>query len=137
MQSNVWLVAAVWIALALTASLISIRVGISVALVEILVGIVAGNFFRVQTTPWIDFLATFGSGLLTFLAGAEIDPTDFKRHLKPALVIGFVSFIAPFVVAGAFAFWVRQLGPQCLLHRRHRPVHHLGRRRLCRWSRQA
>jgi Kef-type K+ transport system membrane component KefB len=105
MQSNVWLIAAAWMALALAASIISIRVGISVALIEILVGIVAGNYFGVQTTPWIDFLATFGSGLLTFLAGAEIDPDALKRHLKPALVIGAVGFIAPFVVCGAFAYW--------------------------------
>lgn len=104
-QSNVWLVASAWMALALAASLISIWVGISVALIEILVGVVAGNFFGVHTTPWIDFLATFGSGLLTFLAGAEIDPDALRRHIKPALVIGTVGFIAPFVVAGAFAYW--------------------------------
>ena len=105
MQSNVWLIAAAWMALALAASIISIWVGISVALIEILVGVVAGNFFGVHTTPWIDFLATFGSGLLTFLAGAEIDPDALKRHLKPALVIGAVGFFAPFIVAGAFAYW--------------------------------
>ena len=106
MQSNVWLVASAWMALALLASLVSIRIGISVALIEILVGIVAGNFLGVHTTPWIDFLATFGSGLLTFLAGAEIDPDSLRRHLKPALVIGAVGFISPFLLAGAFAYWV-------------------------------
>jgi Kef-type K+ transport system membrane component KefB len=105
MQSNIWLIASAWMALALIASLISIRVGISVALIEILVGVLAGNFFGLHTTTWIDFLATFGSGLLTFLAGAEIDPGSLKRHLKPALVIGTVGFIAPFVTAGAFAYW--------------------------------
>ena len=105
MQSNIWLIASAWMALALIASLISIRVGISVALIEILVGVVAGNFVGLHTTPWIDFLATFGSGLLTFLAGAEIDPGSLKRHLKPALVIGTVSFLAPFLAAGAFAYW--------------------------------
>jgi Kef-type K+ transport system membrane component KefB len=106
MDSNVWLTASVWMALALVASLVSIRVGISVALIEILIGVVAGNFLGVHTTPWIDFLATFGSGLLTFLAGAEIDPESLRRHLKPALVIGTVGFIAPFVTAGAFAYWI-------------------------------
>jgi Kef-type K+ transport system membrane component KefB len=105
-QSNVWLAASVWMALALAASLISIRIGISVALIEILVGVVAGNLLGVQTAPWIDFLATFGAGLLTFLAGAELDPDSLKRHLKPALVIGSVGFIAPFLAAGAFAYWV-------------------------------
>jgi Kef-type K+ transport system membrane component KefB len=110
MQSNVWLIASAWMALALVASLISIRVGISVALIEILVGIVAGNFLDVHTTPWIDFLATFGSGLLTFLAGAEIDPEALRRHLKPALAIGAISFLFPFLAAGAFAYWVADWG---------------------------
>ena len=106
MQSNIWLVAAVWMGLALVASVISIRVGISVALIEIIVGIIAGHFFGLQIAPWIDFLATFGAGLLTFLAGAEIDPVSLRRHLKPALVIGAASFFVPFVAAGAFAYWI-------------------------------
>jgi Kef-type K+ transport system membrane component KefB len=106
MESNVWLIASAWMGLALAASLVSIRLGISVALIEILAGVLAGNVFHLQTTSWIDFLATFGSGLLTFLAGAEIDPASFRRHLRPALLIGTVSFLLPFLAAGAFAFWV-------------------------------
>jgi Kef-type K+ transport system membrane component KefB len=105
-QSNVWLIASAWMALALLASLISIRVAVSVALIEIVIGIIAGNFLGFHTTPWIDFLATFGSGLLTFLAGAEIEPDSLRRHLKPALAIGAVSFFAPFLLALAFARWV-------------------------------
>jgi Kef-type K+ transport system membrane component KefB len=105
-ESNVWLIAAVWMALALAASIISIRVGISVALIEILMGVLAGNFLHVRSTPWIDFLATFGSGLLTFLAGAEIDPASLRRHLRPALLIGAASFLLPCLSTGAFAYWV-------------------------------
>jgi hypothetical protein len=52
--------------MALLASIISIRLGIAVALVEMFVGVIGGNFFGFHTTPWIDFLATFGSGLLPF-----------------------------------------------------------------------
>jgi hypothetical protein len=44
--NNVYAIAAVWIALAFLASLISIRVGLSVALVEILVGVFGGNVSR-------------------------------------------------------------------------------------------
>ena len=44
MLENIWFIAAVWMGLALIGSLISIRTGISVALVEILVGVIAGNF---------------------------------------------------------------------------------------------
>jgi Kef-type K+ transport system membrane component KefB len=90
--------------LALIASLISIRIGISVALVEITVGVLAGNFLHVQTTDWINFLASFGSVLLTFLAGAEIDPVSLRKHLKASLAIGAVGFLIPFL--GAFAFFV-------------------------------
>ena len=105
METNIWLIAAVWMALALAASVISIRLGISVALVEIAVGVIAGNALDVHSTSWIDFLATFGSGLLTFLAGAEIDPASLRRHLKPALSIGAASFALPCLAAGAFAYW--------------------------------
>ncbi len=104
--SNIWFIAAAWMGLALIASLTSIRVGVSVALAEIFIGILAGNFLDLKTTPWIDFLATFGAGLLTFLAGAEIDPESLRRHLKPSLTIGFVSFLVPFLSAWAFAYYV-------------------------------
>lgn len=67
LKDNIWLLAALWMGLAFIASLISIRVGISVALIEILVGIFAGNFLGIhQTTQWVDFLAMLGSGVLTF-----------------------------------------------------------------------
>ena len=42
-MANVWLASAVWIGLALLASIISIRVAVSVALIEIVVGAIAGN----------------------------------------------------------------------------------------------
>ncbi len=40
---NIWYIAAIWMGLAFVASLIAIRTGISVALVEIMVGVVVGN----------------------------------------------------------------------------------------------
>jgi Kef-type K+ transport system membrane component KefB len=101
-----WQVAAVWIGLALTASLISIRIGVSVALVEIVVGTVGGNLLDLRLTPWINFLAGFGSIMLTFLAGAEIDLQVMKAKWKETLSIGFASFLMPFLGAGAYAYWV-------------------------------
>ena len=98
-MDNTFLVAALWIGLALAASLLSIRLGISVALIEIGLGVVGGNVLGLQSTPWIDFLAAFGAVLLTFLAGAEIDPASLRRHLRPSLVIGGISFAAPAVAA--------------------------------------
>lgn len=111
-MENMWFVAAAWMGLALIASVISIRLGISVALVEIFVGVIGGNFLGFHTTPWIDFLATFGSGLLTFLAGAEIDPESLRKHLKPSVAIGSVSFLLPFLGAMAFAYYVVGWEPQ-------------------------
>ncbi|MGO9149498.1 MAG: cation:proton antiporter [Acidimicrobiales bacterium] len=97
---------AIWIGMALLASVISIRLGISVALVEILVGAVLGNIpglkGHIQQTDVTTFLAGAGSLMLTFLAGAEIDPVSLRRHWKASLAIGAVSFLLPFL--GAFGF---------------------------------
>ncbi len=105
-MENIWFIAAAWMGVALVASFISIRLGISVALIEIVLGVIGGNYLGFHTTPWIDFLASFGSVLLTFLAGAEIDPESFRKHLKPSLTIGTLSFLMPFLGAMAFAFFV-------------------------------
>jgi Kef-type K+ transport system membrane component KefB len=105
-MENVWFIAAAWMGLAFVASIVSIRIGISVALLEILAGVIAGNFLGFQPSEWINFLATFGAGLLTFLAGAEIDPQSLRAHLRASLVIGAVSFLVPFLGAWAFTYWV-------------------------------
>ena len=104
MLENIWFVAAIWMGLALIASLISIRLGISVALIEILIGVIAGNFLGIhKTTEWINFLAMLGSGVLTFLAGAEIDPASLKANIKASFAIGFLSFLLPFIGVWMFA----------------------------------
>src|SRR5713101_3833992 len=104
MTQNVWFIATIWMALALSASLISIWAGISVALIEILVGVIAGNFLGIHaTTDWINFLALLGSGVLTFLAGAEIDPRSLKANLRASGLIGVLSFGVPFVIVWLFA----------------------------------
>ncbi len=100
------LVAAGWMSLALLASLIAIRTGISSSLLEILVGVAAGNFLGLFTTPFVDFLAGFGSVLLTFLAGAEVDVRVLRSKFKESFLIGFFSFLLPFLGAFAFAYFV-------------------------------
>jgi Kef-type K+ transport system membrane component KefB len=102
-MENVWLTGALWIGLALGASLISIRIGASVALVEIVVGAVAGNLIGLELTPWINFLAGFGAVLLTFLAGAEIDMDVLRRRAGPSFGIGIASFLAPYLGCLLFA----------------------------------
>ena len=105
MDHNTYLVAALWMGLALLASLISIRIGISVALIEIGLGVIGGNVLGLHSTPWIDFLAAFGAVLLTFLAGTEIDPQSLRRHLRASLAIGAISFAAPFAAAFVVAYF--------------------------------
>src|SRR5881227_1026116 len=104
---NVWFVAAIWMALALIASLISIRIGISVALIEIFIGVIAGNFLHLTASnEWINFLALLGSGVLTFLAGAEIDPRSLKANWRASVLIGVLSFAIPFAVVWLFVQFV-------------------------------
>lgn len=112
MHENIWFTAAFWMGLAFVASLVSIRIGISVALVEILVGIVVGNVHTadhvplLHTTEWTNFLAMLGSGVLTFLAGTEIDPKSFRSNLRASLSMGFLSFLLPFLGVWFFAQFV-------------------------------
>jgi Kef-type K+ transport system membrane component KefB len=103
---NLWAFAAVWLALATAAAFISRRVGLAAALVEICLGVLAGNAIGLRSNAWVDFLAGFGSIMLTFLAGAEIEPEVLRRQLRRAAVIGAISFFTPFLAAMAYAYFV-------------------------------
>jgi Kef-type K+ transport system membrane component KefB len=92
-------VAAVLATAALIASIFSVEIGLSVAVIEILAGVVIGNTIHIPAPDWLVFLASFGSVLLTFLAGAEVDPTALGRSWRASTAIGFASFAAPFVAA--------------------------------------
>ena len=105
-MEDIWFTSAIWIGLALLASLISIRVALSVALVEIVVGAVAGNLIDLAATDWINYLAAVGAVLLTFLAGAEIDPMVIRRNLASTMAIGVVGFFAPYLGVLAYALAV-------------------------------
>jgi Kef-type K+ transport system membrane component KefB len=96
-MASVWFASSLWIGLALVASVVSIWVTVSVALVEIVVGAFAGNLIGLPLAPWVNFLVGFGAILLTFLAGAEIDPTVIRKHFWSSMSIGVVSFFAPFL----------------------------------------
>jgi Kef-type K+ transport system membrane component KefB len=103
---NIYYVAAIWLGMALLASVVSIRIAVPAALVEIVVGALAGNIpgIREHVTPTdvVTFLASVGSLVLTFLAGAEIDPVALRGHWKASLSIGVVSFLLPFLAAFGF-----------------------------------
>src|SRR5438093_10393309 len=97
MMDNVWFASALWIGLALASALISIRLALSVALIEIMVGALGGNLIGLPLTPWVNYLAGFGAILLTFLAGAEVDMAVVRRNVGASLGIGFVSFLFPYL----------------------------------------
>jgi Kef-type K+ transport system membrane component KefB len=100
------LVATIFGFLILLASMISVELGLSVAIIEIAIGVIAGNFLGVTTTPWIDFIASFAGIVLTFLAGAEVDPGVLRAKAKESLLIGGLSFALPFVGVGLFAYFI-------------------------------
>ncbi len=87
------------------ASTISVEAGISVALIELALGMVVGNAFSIDIPTWLSFIGSFAGIVLTFLAGAEVDVPQFKREWRASLSIGLVSFAAPFVVVGLLCYY--------------------------------
>ena len=113
-MEQVWFSAALWLFLALVAVLLAIWLRISTALSEIVVGTVAqliigaliGTQFLGAKSAWITFLAGTGAIVLTFLAGAELDPAIFRTKWKESLTVGLVGFCGPFLGAAAVAHFV-------------------------------
>jgi Kef-type K+ transport system membrane component KefB len=123
-MEHVWFLAAVWVGLALIATLLAIWFKISTALSEIVVGTVAqliigvfmGSHALGSGSEWVTFLAGTGAIVLTFLAGAELDPSVFKVKWKEALAVGLAGFVAPFLGAAAMARYLLgwDVGPSWL-----------------------
>jgi glutathione-regulated potassium-efflux system ancillary protein KefC len=113
-MEQMWLVAALWLALALLAVLVANWLGIATALSEIVVGTVAqlvigamvGRNLLAAKAEWITFLAGTGAIVLTFLAGAELDPAVFRAKWKESTAIGLAGFFAPFFGAALMAHYV-------------------------------
>lgn len=117
-MENVWVLAAIWMGLALVAALFAIWFKISTALTEIVVGVLAQAIFLKflgaaglgAKSPWITFLAGVGAVVLTFLAGAELDPAVFRAKWKETTVVGLIGFFAPFLGCAAIAHYVLHWG---------------------------
>jgi glutathione-regulated potassium-efflux system ancillary protein KefC len=113
-MTSVWALAALWLGLALIASLLSIWLRVSTALSEIVVGTIAqliigaaiGAAVLGTDESWIKFLSGIGAIVLTFLAGAELDPAVFRRQWKEATAVGLASFFFPFIGCAAGAYYV-------------------------------
>jgi Kef-type K+ transport system membrane component KefB len=113
-MTEIWGLAAIWLGLALVAAVLSIWLKVATALSEIVVGTLAqlvlgaalGTSFLGADQAWIKFLAGAGAIVLTFLAGAELDPEVFRRKWKEATAVGLISFFAPFLGCAAAAHWL-------------------------------
>ena len=105
-MDNIWFASALRIGLALIAASLQACVAVSVALLEIIIGAVAGNLVDLTLTPWVNYLAGFGAILLTFLAGAEIDVKVIRRNFASTIAIGVVGFLAPYLGVLAWAHFI-------------------------------
>jgi glutathione-regulated potassium-efflux system ancillary protein KefC len=109
----IFIIASLWLALAVVSALIASSLGLSIALVEICVGVGAaaatgwfglGDVFA-SNSEWVRFLAASGAVVLTFLAGAELDPDIVRMKLTEVSVVGLVGFVAPFLGCAAVAYY--------------------------------
>lgn len=89
----------------LVASTISVEIGLSVALIELLGGVIVGNAANVDVPSWLTFIGSFAGIVLTFQAGAEVDLPQLRREWKASTSIGLVSFFAPFGVVALVAYY--------------------------------
>jgi glutathione-regulated potassium-efflux system ancillary protein KefC len=113
-MTEIWALAALWLGLAFAAALFAIWFRVSTALTEIIVGMLAGLVLTLvvgsnvlgSDALWVKFLAGLGAIVLTFLAGAELDPIVFRKNWKEATAVGLIGFFAPFFGCAAIAYWV-------------------------------
>src|SRR5258706_13670706 len=116
-MTGVWASPALGLGIALVASLLSIWFRVSTALSEIVVGTIAqliigaviGQAVLGTDESWVKFLSGIGAIVLTFLAGAELDPFVFKLKWKEAAAVGLASFLFPFLGCAAGAYYVLRL----------------------------
>ncbi len=119
-MEQLFIIASLWLGLAILSAIIAYHLKISIALIEICVGViaaaVAGFFGNVEelgaNQEWLKFLASSGAVLLTFLAGAELDPDVIRLKWKEVMVIGLIGFIAPFLGCAAIARYLLHWNPQ-------------------------
>jgi len=122
-MEQIYAIATVWLGLAVISAIIAYHLRISIALIEICVGIivaaVANHFWGADSLggnlEWLRFLASIGAVLLTFLAGAELDPRVISSKCKEVSVVGFIGFLAPFLGCSALAYFILHWDPRASL----------------------
>lgn len=109
---EILLQASFWFLLALISTIIATKLRLATALTEIAVGAVASLLISKtgisigENDLWIKFIAGVGAIMLTFLAGAELEPDVLRSRWKETLGIGLVAFLAPFLGCTAVAYWL-------------------------------
>jgi Kef-type K+ transport system membrane component KefB len=119
-MEQIYAIAALWLGLAVFSAIIAHHLRISIALVEICIGVIVANIASHFFGPnafgsnfeWLKFLASTGAILLTFLAGAELDPKVIRTKWREVVVVGMVGFIAPFLGCAAFARFILHWDPR-------------------------
>lgn len=86
--------------------MVSIKLGMSVAVVEIIFGIIIGNLGLIELESWMIFASTFGGVFLTFLSGSEVDINLMKNKFKESFLIGFISFLAPLIAVFILVYFI-------------------------------
>lgn len=107
-------IATAWLGLAVFSTILANHLRVSMALMEICVGVAAGaiaehylgNGALGADVDWLRFLAGAGAILLTFLAGAELEPAVLRSKWSEVTVIGLVGFLVPFLGCAALARYV-------------------------------
>jgi Kef-type K+ transport system membrane component KefB len=120
---NIYIVAAFWFLSALLSTIISNRLKISNALMEIIIGAIIGFIaFKINMTDklsldadWMKFIAGIAAIMLTFLAGSELNPDSLKSKFKEITIVGLVGFLAPFIGATLIAYFILHWGLQSSL----------------------
>ncbi len=113
-MESIYPIAAIWLGLAIISAIVAYHLRISIALVEIcvgvLVGAIAGYFDKTAllgtNSEWLRFLASSGAVLLTFLAGAELEPDVLRTKFKEVTIVGLIGFLAPFLGSAAVAYYI-------------------------------
>ena len=122
-MSQIYFIAALWFLAALLSTILANQLKISMALMEIMVGAIIGYLaFKLNLTEkltlnadWIKFIAGVAAIMLTFLAGAELNPDSLKSKFKEITIIGLVGFFAPFIGASFVAYYLLHWGLQASL----------------------
>ncbi|MFZ1035612.1 MAG: cation:proton antiporter [Smithella sp.] len=122
-MNSIYILASFWFFAAVLSTILANRLKISIALMEIIVGAVIG-FAAFQfglfdklslNADWLKFCTGVGAILLTFLAGAELNPDSMKSKIKEVSIIGSIGFFAPFTGCSLIAYYLIGWGLQASL----------------------